>query len=311
MIRYLDQENLDRNKWDSCINESINGLEYSKSWYLDIVAPGWKALVKNDYESVFPLNHCKKWGLYYLDQPVFTRQLGVFSRLHLTEDLVSEFIEAIPRKYKFADICLNTFNKISDQYYKVISRMNFELDLINSYDNLWKNYSENLRNDLQKDAKAGITLLKGCKPDDIIKIVSENSGPETNRLTDKDYLKLSKIAYTGIYKGLVTTYCAYNRRNELLAGIILLMSYQKIVFLFSALTLTGRQNNTLAFLIDHLIREHAGQSITLDFDGSLNEYHARLYKSFGSKPCTYPHLELNKLFPSFTLGLKQIKRISK
>jgi hypothetical protein len=63
----------------NAIARSFNGIVYAYSWYLDIVSPGWDALVKDDYKSVMPLTWRKKYGIKYLYQPFFTQQLGVFS----------------------------------------------------------------------------------------------------------------------------------------------------------------------------------------------------------------------------------------
>ncbi len=46
------------------MDEAFNGLIYAKSWYLDIVADQWDALVENDYEKIFPLVHRKKYGIH-------------------------------------------------------------------------------------------------------------------------------------------------------------------------------------------------------------------------------------------------------
>ena len=55
MIKYLEHEEIDLKKWDATIDASPNGMVYAKSWYLDIVSPGWEGLVNEDYNAVFPL----------------------------------------------------------------------------------------------------------------------------------------------------------------------------------------------------------------------------------------------------------------
>ena len=51
------------------------------TWYLDIVSPGWEAIVKEEagcYVAVLPLPVRRKFGLRYLQQPLLTQQLGLF-----------------------------------------------------------------------------------------------------------------------------------------------------------------------------------------------------------------------------------------
>ena len=145
MIRFLTSQEINKDKWDLCINASINGLVYAQSWYLDMVAGEWDALVDDNYESVFPLVSGKKWGINYLYQPPFTQQLGIFSGKVLSEELVSRFIAAIPSKFKFAEFNLNTYNKPGKGNFSVHQWKNHELDLIKSYDRIYKSYSTNLK----------------------------------------------------------------------------------------------------------------------------------------------------------------------
>ncbi|MCF8368390.1 MAG: hypothetical protein K9G76_05050 [Bacteroidales bacterium] len=311
MIKYLRQEEIDNEKWDHCIDNSFNGVVYAKSWYLNVVAENWDALVENDYERIFPLTRRKKYGIDYLFQPPFTQQLGLFSTTQLNEDIVANFIEAIPEQIKFAEINLNTLNKLPEGRYNVKEWTNHELDLINSHDKISGNYSTNIKRNLKKAYADHLTLSKSIKPDDVIALFRTNRGKTIDNLRDEDYLKLSRLAYSGIYKGLVSTYGVYSPNNELCAGVIFLRSYKKIVFLFSGLSAEGRNLNAMAFLIDHFIKDHHGQHLTLDFEGSNDPQLARFYKSFGSEVTTYPHLQINKLPRAYKIGLNLLKRFNK
>ena len=54
-IHYLTNREIDKIKWDECIDKADNGLVYAYSFYLDHMAKQWDALVWNDYEAVMPL----------------------------------------------------------------------------------------------------------------------------------------------------------------------------------------------------------------------------------------------------------------
>src|ERR1700759_1778470 len=75
MISYLSHSDIDKLRWDACISHAQYSIIYGYSWYLDMVSPGWDALVDDDYQSVFPLTWKKKFGLYYLSQPNFAQHL--------------------------------------------------------------------------------------------------------------------------------------------------------------------------------------------------------------------------------------------
>jgi hypothetical protein len=237
---------------------------------------------------------------------VFTQQLGVFSTSLLTEETVLNFIEAIPAHFRFGEINLNTFNKIQNGKYKVFNWLNHELDLIKPYELIHEKYTTNLKRNLKKAEKENLAFVENIKPDDIIKIFRENRGLSVH-LSEEDYNILTRLTYTGIYRGKAKTYGVYMGMNELCAGVIFLQSKQKKIFLFSGLTEPGKQVNAMAFLIDRFIRLNNRQHITLDFEGSNDPNLARFYKSFGSKEITYPHLKINRFNFPLNLMLKILK----
>ena len=63
-IRYIQHEEIDKAKWDSCIANAGNSLIYGYTWWLDNISPGWHALVLNDYDAVMPLTWRKKYGFF-------------------------------------------------------------------------------------------------------------------------------------------------------------------------------------------------------------------------------------------------------
>src|ERR1035437_183562 len=131
MFRYLRNREIDKKKWDECISNSINGLIYAQSWYLDIVVPRWDALIKNDYETLMPLPVKQKYGIPYLIQPKHVQQLGIFSMSTISEELVTNFLKQIPRKFMWRDFNLNSRNPASHLGMSV--RYNYELPLKNNY----------------------------------------------------------------------------------------------------------------------------------------------------------------------------------
>ena len=102
-IRYFKHKEIDKEKWDTCIDNASNSLIYAFSWYLDIVSPNWEALIAGDYHLVMPLPAKRKYGINYLFQPKYTQQLGVFG-VEPSIEPVSDFISKIPKKFIFVDL---------------------------------------------------------------------------------------------------------------------------------------------------------------------------------------------------------------
>ncbi|MDN5350599.1 MAG: hypothetical protein PWQ54_1995 [Bacteroidales bacterium] len=308
MIRYLTHSEIDKIKWDSCIKKAFNGNVYAWSWYLDIVHPEWHALVENDYERVFPLTGKRKYGVSYLFQPFFAQQLGIFSTSILSPVIVENFIAAIPQKYRFAEIRLNTHNKPEKQTKGLSWHRNHELDLINSYDRIYKNYSSNTKRNLKKAAHANLQLSRSVKPEDVVKLFRENRGRTISHWNDLEYNRLKQLAYTGIYRGQAQVIGVYSKPNELCAGAIFMQSHGKLVFLFSGANELAKENQALSFLIDEMIKMHSPGQLVFDFEGSDQPGLARYYKGFGSKETFYPGIQLNRLPVLGRLALRIVKR---
>ena len=129
-ISYLQQVNIDKQKWDRCIETATNGLIYAFSFYLDAMSENWDALIMNDYEAVMPLTWNKKYGIYYLRLPAFTQQSGIFGNLLFTENVTEMFLNKALEQFPFAEINLNFGNEHKNP---VVKKCNLILPLHNSF----------------------------------------------------------------------------------------------------------------------------------------------------------------------------------
>jgi hypothetical protein len=295
VIRFLKRSEIDDKQWDECITQSFNGIVYAYSWFLDIVADEWNALVENDYERVFPLVMRRKWRISYIYQPFFTQQLGLFSRTILTTDILTGFLNSIPHEYKRVELNLNTHNKADGKMFPVVPQLNHELDLISSYEHLAATYSTNLKRNLKKAAEAHLKVVKNLQPEGIIELFRMNRGKDIFHLKGTHYLTLKRLMYTSIFKGKGHVWGVTDKDNHLCAGAFFIQSNRKVIFLFSGLDEGGKKAGAMPFLIDSYLREHSHKNLTFDFDGSNDPDLARFYKSFGAKECHYQRLIIDRL----------------
>ena len=307
MIKYLKHSEIDKNKWDECIQHADNCLIYAYSWYLDLVCNSWDALVEDDYQSVFPLTFNKKFNIHYLYQPFFTQQLGIFSQKILTTEKVENFIKLIPSCFRLIEINLNTQNKITNPAIPLKSSLTHELTLDLSYDILKNEYSTNLKRNIKKAIAAGVEIRSNQAMEPIIEIFRNNKGKSISTFSDKEYLIFEKLINTCNSKGLATVLGAYEN-NNLCAGASFIESNNKVIFLFSATNKQAFENGAMSLLIDTFIREHAQSNLTLDFEGSNNPDLARFYKSFGAKEKIYFQYHKNTLHQPLRLGFAIYKK---
>ena len=295
MIRYLTYKEIDKTKWDECIDRSVNARIYAYSWYLDIVSPKWEALVKNDYEAVMPLMANKKYGIHYLYPPYFAQQLGVFSNEKISKKNVEEFLKAIPEYFKFIETNLNSQNTFELQGFHAKKNINIELSLDATYQNLYGDFSDDIKRNIKKAVRSGIHLKKNIPPADIISIFRKNTGKKISNLTDKNYKTLLHLINTCIKKGYGETFGALTSENKLCAGVVWLVKGDRAVFLFSATDEIAKRTGAMHFLINEFIHSNAGKNSILDFEGSNIPGLARFYKGFGSKEYVYLQIRKNNL----------------
>jgi len=296
MIKYYKHDEIDFIKWDYCISKSLNSLIYAHSWYLNSVAEDWDALIEDDYISVMPLVFRKKFGIYYIFPPYFTQQLGVFSINIITSKKLEEFFNSIPKHFKYIEIHLNNVNIFRiEKSYHLIKNKNHILNLNTDYETLKANYSDNLHRNLKKAEKNSLSIFENVSPNDIIELFRNNKGREIKHLKNRDYIKLNRLFYELINKGLLRTYGIYSSENNLIAGAVFLFHKYSTIFIFSAINNEARNNFAMPKIIDNFINIFSDKTLLLDFEGSNDNNLARFYKSFGAKEVNYYTITINRL----------------
>lgn len=292
-IQYLTHAQIDKSKWDDCINRSANGLVYALSFYLDTMAAQWDALIYNDYEAVMPLTRNRKFGIKYLYQPFLTAQLGVFGN-KLTAELVNQFIESIPRSFRFTEICLNSGNNFSIHSGSVTSRNNYVLPLHNSYEELFSGYSENTQRNIRKALQSGCTADKGFNAAEVVNLAqmqmkqySRESADNMNR-----FRQLYKLLSD---KKMTSAYGIRSSAGDLLASCIFFYSHNRAYYILVGNHPDSRNTGASHALIDAFIKDYAGKNMLLDFEGSDIPGLASFYSSFGAVNEPYPFLKINRL----------------
>lgn len=290
---YLKHHEIDFNKWDSAVLSGDFHYPYCLSWYLDIVSPGWEALIAENYKQVFPLTFRTKSAISYLYQPFFTQQLGLFGHKIKPGD-INRFIKAIPSKFKFIEINLNQNCILNTKDFSVRNKTTHHLSLNDDYKTIAHSYNENTKRNIKKSERFSLKLNTGGNIDSLIKMFKKNAGLKTNLRTG-DYKMLHLLMNTAIANNSGCVYEAKDETGNLLAGLFLLSSKTVLINLFNATTRDGKNKSAMFFLMNEILKQHAGNKLIFDFEGSEIAEVARFYKGFGGIPVQYPHIRLNRL----------------
>jgi len=311
MIRYLTHDEIDKARWDQCLESAVNRRIYAFSWYLDIVSPGWEALVKDDYSALFPLTHFRKWSVRYLAQPFFAQQLGIFSAENPTAEMVSDFILHIPDQFRFVEIHLNSQNSLPELPGEQTARTNYELDLHVRYEALLQNFSTNARRNIRKGKEAGNVPDHNMMPQQLVALFRDNFGVKEGKLHEQDYAKIVKLI----------RFCVENQKGFVVgsgipgqpvsSGAFFLFDHTRVYFLFAASAPEARKSGSMYHLINQFITDYAGSDLILDFEGGNDPELGRFYKGFGALATAYPMIRINRLSKVANGGLNFIRKIRK
>ena len=294
-IQYLQNQQIDYEKWDRCIANAANSLVYAESWYLDRVCPGWDALVLGDYLYVMPLPVRKKLGLTYSFQPFFTQQLGVFSPFVIEPELANLFIKAIPSKFRLIDIQLNIWNHVTLNQYNKHKRQTYLLSLSPSAEQLREKYTTNTRRNIKKAIREKLHTANLYDIEEFIRFTRENLSTKTTGLREKDFRNLQTIIAYAFYHRKGEIAAVYNNRNQLIAATFFLFSRNSIIYLAASSSPEGIEKKAMFLLIDNLIASHARSSLMLDFEGSMIPGIARFYEGFGASAHFFQTIRINRL----------------
>lgn len=294
MIHYLHHNEIDRVRWDACIHDSPDGLIYSCSWYLDIVSPGWEALVEDDYVAVMPLPVGRKWGIRYLGRPPYCQQLGLMSRIPVTLSRINAFLAAIPEDIRLADMPFNEGNmKIPGLDQSIfLSRPNYLLLLNKPWPDIRKGYATNTRRNLVKAEANDVLANRIQDMDELIVLKWDNAFARL----DSGYRTVLRSIWAHLQENNEAEIVGVrDSKGKLIAGALFVHFKNRWTYLLSASSASGKDSRAMFTVVDHFITNHAGEPVVLDFEGSVLPSVARFFAGFGASEHAYPHLHINRL----------------
>ena len=82
-------------------------------------------------------------------------------------------------------------------------------------------------------------------------------------------------------------YTVTNQHNEIIAGALYLIYFNRIYYLVSFSSEEGKRSSAMFWVMDKLIQRYAGKEMILDFEGSMITGVAKFMKGWGAELETY------------------------
>ncbi len=294
-ILCLQHQDINKSKWDECIQNAENSLIYAHSFYLDAMSPNWDAFIDENYHWVLPVTKGRKFGINYLYQPHFTQQLGVFFKQGAIIPW-QEIVTMLQKKFPFWEINWN-YCTPPDQLTSSLKKdaaTNFIIDLSRSYNDIARNYHNVLKKNLKRSKNAGLnycTLTDFSKPINFYKKYYSHRMPH---LRDKHYNAFIRICETRSFHAVICRE-AVDGNNNTMSIALLLCDGRRLYNLMDTTTTEGRKAQANHFLIDSIIKEFAESKLLLDFEGSDLAGVKTFYENFGALNQPYYSIRYNNL----------------
>ncbi len=289
-LDHIKHHEIDKEAYDRCIGNSLQGTLYAMSWYLDMVSPGWELLKSENYDFVMPLPVKKRFFITYLVQPPFCQQLGVFSKELLNQEIFDSFIRQIP--YNFFDLQLNTGNCF--EYPGITFQRNYVLKLKKTYEELRSAYKDSCLKNIKKVAKANLMISQSTDSQMYLDFLVANAVQNRPVLR---MIPLLKHLLEGIGKNTKTAiWNAKDADGSLLSCALFVCWKNRIYYLGGISSEKGRQKQSMSLIIDELIHSNAGSECELDFEGSSIPNIAWFFEGFGAEMELYPRIRAKNIY---------------
>ena len=195
MIRFLQHSEIDPEKWNQAVRNSLSPNVLAEYELLNLLTDGdtWHALVEDDYEAVMPLPTRKKGVLKYVYTPFFLPQMGIFSEHEITPQKTADFLHEISRHYVLADVLMNEKTESGHWKHEFVSH---SLSLYLTYNELYSQFHENTRRNIKAAQKQQVRVtVQEEKIADIIALFRTNKGSEeVVHFRENDYARLQQVA---------------------------------------------------------------------------------------------------------------------
>lgn len=301
MITYLRHEEIDPDVWEHNLAACANSSWYGSYGALEAAAPGWDALVDAQSGACMPLPQRSKYGIHYLFQPFMVQHIGPFTP-RPDDEQAARFLQALPARFKYADICLEALSIPQLPHLRTERRANYLLLLDRPEDVLRANYSENHRRSLRKAHQLGVEVESRAASGEVIAFIE---GSEQFRKWRVD--GAARTAMRRVLSGTEAAGTGFGRmvhsgKVPVAAGWFVRHG-GRITFLKGLGSADGRNLRAMHALIDHVIAEHANSGLIFDFAGGNDPQLARFYGGFGAEQVVYLRALMNRL-PAYARWLK-------
>jgi hypothetical protein len=297
-LSYLTRSEINNARWDKCIDTAVNGSVFAYSWYLDKVAPGWEALVDEQYHTVMPLTFAPYNRKKDICQPLFTPSLGIFSNHLIFPSALKQFYNEIESRFRSVNLVLSKMNT-ADCFpsEKILFKAVWEKDMIQTHSRLKAEYSYTALVDLAAFHSSKFKLAHNVPITDLQQFWAMNTDCSPVKYSENNVRTFRLLMNELNQRNLGSISVAYDANKQPCAMIAWAWSRQRISVIHQMANAKGLEAKALPVLIDNIMQKHSEKAITLSIPAS-HKNSAMELSSMGFTAYQYPnlHIENKNLF---------------
>lgn len=262
-------------EWDSFLEQCSNARLYARAFSLNALSKQWIILQSRDGLYRMPVPYHTKYLVPIAYTPFFCQQLGVFSALPITSDILIQFMQAVKTRFFRATIHFNAQNPIPTEWSNQIRfRQNYILPLQEDWPTLEQRFSSHCKRMLRKTAK-----------DVCVDVSSELVLQQCKQHLPQVWNSLPAHSLQGIETSMKHFPCiCLGMRDDsgiITASAAFSMYKNRITYILGS-SMPDKKRPQMHGIFAHLIRQYAGTQTILDFEGSDIPGIARFYEGFGA-----------------------------
>ncbi len=310
MIRYVEFEDINLNRWDKLVAKSESATIYSYSWYLSAVTPRWDAIICGDYDAMFAIPNTKKTGIKIFYQPFFSAHLDFFGPSANTKYSLNDVLSAIPKKFKLQHFFLNPDLKPTAGKLQTSTRNLQVLDLRQPLESIENSYSTNAKRLIKKALKTELKVNEFLDPELFVKYFAKYTGDRLG-MNAVNYSNLQQLITCLIEQQKAKLLMVTGENNQVCAVGIFTFEKKTATYFKGTVTPQGKSYGAMYFLMHHVISTCVNSYDFFDFGGSNVPTIATFYKKFGGSDKTYFELQANNLLFPFSKLYEIRKKIGR
>jgi len=260
-IKLLHNRDIDENRWNKTVLDSVQFNFSGCSWYLDMLDPDWQGIVDSDYTYVFPIlsktNLQNKYKLYFL--------WSLYSSKEVTQELFKLFAYKMKQITGMFPVNVNNLNYFKSDLFTPDGE-GFKIDMLSDNKNAFY-YNRKVNTTIKELIDFKYVVFEGVRNTEAVEYFCVFDNFKRSK-SKKDFLKrlLSYCEYHRI--GNVLT--VLNPNNSVVAISVFVRTNSKAWMYLVSFDKGIDKRGCLLLMIDFYIKKFAHLNIPLEICNSKN-----------------------------------------